>query len=220
MRLGRHIVAQLGFVLVACGGSTDAGDDANGGPGGDPPESSVVVPPCTQGIYYTGAPGPVDARVRETHSGLNGEFTDTCEDGDLIQYECETTTFTGPPSDPATWTSGTGNVVSKNIDCSGRCVDGACPNACPNVGDRVRCLSVASDGHTRWESITSGWTYECEVNPYNECSSMPGPGDTLDVAWSPPLILTSTDCVTDVYFAVGIGTEASCWYAPCTATAP
>jgi hypothetical protein len=35
-----------------------------------------------------------------------------------------------------------------------------------------------------------------------------------------PIILRSRDCVAEVGFSVGMGTEPSCWYHPCTSTPP
>jgi hypothetical protein len=216
MRFGWHTVAQLAFAVIGCCTSACSTD----GGGGASAQPSVLVPPC-QPVLLFSSPEIPDPHVRETHSGLNGEFTDTCENGDLVQYECETRTIAGPPTDPAYYTSVTGQVVSTNVDCGGRCTNGACPDTCPAEGDRLRCVSVAADGHTTLKSISSGWTYECDINSLAGCQTMPQPGDTVDVT-SKPANITSRECVadTDLGYSVGTGTQPSCWYHPCIPTPP
>jgi hypothetical protein len=53
--------------------------------------------------------------VRESFTGANGTFVDTCEEGNLIAYSCEYTTTMGPRSDPAIFYFATGNVTSKTV---------------------------------------------------------------------------------------------------------
>jgi hypothetical protein len=226
MRWAWHNVTHLGFAVLACGQSEDSRSSkeqnagGRGGAGGSSIEAPKVFPHCQQGILPVGKQLP-DPRVRETHSGLNGEFTDSCEDGDLVQYDCETTTITGPPSDPATWTAATGQVVGSKIDCDGRCVNGACPNVCPAEGDQLHCLSVGADGHATFESISSGLSYACGIDTIAACDAMPRPGDTVDVIWTQGnIVLTGKECVAELRFGVGVGTQGLCWYYPCRATAP
>ena len=223
MRFGWHSVAQLAFAVIGCGGAS-SGDSSGGSSGsssggGGAVVPTVVFPPCEAGILYSYSGPKEDPRVRETHSGSNGEFTDTCQNGELVQYACELMTTTGPPQDPVTWTSGTGRVVSRNIDCDGRCVNGACPNACPANGDRLLCLSVDADDRTTLESASSGWTYVCDISPAS-CETMPQPGETVDVTSTQELLLTGDECVAVLGFSVGTGVQPSCWYYPCTATPP
>jgi hypothetical protein len=196
------------------GGSAGNGGSAGSGSSAGAP---VVHPPCPQGVLFSAAPLP-DPRVRETHAGLNGSFTDTCENGDLVQYDCETSTITGPDNDPATYTSFSGQVVSKNVDCGGRCQDGACPNTCLAEGDTLRCLSVEADGHATFESLSGGFTYACDINSLVVCEAMPEPGATVTV-FTATRLSTGVECVNEVGFAVEVGTQGTCWYYPCIPTA-
>jgi hypothetical protein len=207
-----HIVAQTAFVL-ACGESVPtAGDDPTepvrhdcprGGPGFSPPHE---IP---------------KAHVKESYSGTNGVFIDTCQGGDLVQYGCEETSTEPNPFDPAIYTYTTGAVTSRNVDCGGRCIDGACPNVCPAVGDELRYLSVEADGRATLESISSGWTYACSLNPSGECLATPRPGDIVNVTGTQtPGLYTGDECAEEIGMSVGVGTEATCWYNPCVPSAP
>jgi hypothetical protein len=243
MRWAWHNMTHLAFALLACGSSegsqTAGGERSSGGSGGAGASAagtsgssgggigsasggsvggSVTHPPCPQDVTLSGKAVP-DPRVRETYSGLNGTFTDTCENGNLVQYECESSTGVGPDYDPVIYTSYSGEVVSTNVDCDGRCTNGACPNACPAPGDQLRCVSIDPGGVATFESLSSGWTYACTINAVGGCQTMPVSGNTVDVTTATSALATSRDCVADVGFSVGMGSEPSCWF-NCTSTAP
>jgi hypothetical protein len=123
MRSSWHRVTQVVFA-IACG----TGACSNDGTEEDPP----VTYKCPQGFLTQFSWGS-DWNVRERYTGHNGEFTDTCQNDILIQYECEVMTVDARPTD-GSYSSATGNVVSTNVDCRermfdgapGRCVRGAC----------------------------------------------------------------------------------------------
>jgi hypothetical protein len=189
------------------GGDESASDESSGG--------TPVPFECTPGILRYQQEGEGNAHVREIHSGENGSFVDQCEGGNLVQYECETGFFQGPPEDPAQWPMATGRVAPKTVDCGGRCGGGVCPNVCPK-GDSLTYVSVDTSGNAILEDPTSGWIYACELYGAAEghdCTAVQG-GDTVEVTQ-----VFKTSCAAEPFFYTGFDFKVHCAYT-CVPTPP
>jgi hypothetical protein len=144
-----------------------------------------------------------DFEVRHTVSGLNGTFTDICdENGDLVQYYCDIyrewdLNYLGGYQ--------TGDVVSGIMDCDGTCQDGVCTSLCPRIDDTARYLDIKDDAAVL-ENETMGHVYKCVlISDFNnddyDCLSDPAVGSTAvieSVGWSERL------CVGDRIFTFGV----------------
>lgn len=124
--------------------------------------------------------------VREILSGRNGTFEDSCEQGNLVEYECEYSTIQGPATDPGPFFMSTGNVKSTVVDCAGRCVDGACPRACPTLGDTLRYVSIdLATANATFEDTMNGRQYACEFYSQSvgyDCRASRQVGDEIAVS--------------------------------------
>jgi hypothetical protein len=80
----------------------------------------------------------------------------------LVQHECGGRYEMGPPSDPFNSWFGSGEVVSEEVDCGGRCRDGACPKVCPELGETLECVSVDVAGNAVFTQRAGGWSYACK----------------------------------------------------------
>jgi hypothetical protein len=164
------------------------------------------------------APTPV-LGTRETFSGTNGVFSDTCEGGDLVQYTCGVTWIMGPPSDPGPFPQGTGEVSSGTVDCDGRCVDGACPNVCPALDSTLRYVSADAEGNAVLEHTETGWSYACDLYGATvgfDCATAVQAGDVLSVAEVGP----ESACVGSARFTVRYDADNRCLYTDCVVTPP
>jgi hypothetical protein len=121
-----------------------------------------------------------DVRVQGTSKGVNGSFTDECENGALIEYYCQTLTVVDPSCLVSTSSNGggaadlaaprpipscevyTGQVVSTHVDCDGRCKDGTCNYWCPTVEHEVEYHDVSSD-RVELHNIDLDFVYDCRV---------------------------------------------------------
>jgi hypothetical protein len=212
----RHILAQIWCVALGCGGS---GDDME-------PESPVAPPvqrecpvfplgtPSIDGRQYE--PVPSNISVRETYRGENGEFTDYCIGGTLIQHACDVNHIEGPPGDPITWTSASGNVETLIVECFRPCRDGACPNVCPAIDEELRYLWIDTAGNARFESLATGNKYTCLLQSSAnsaDCTTAPKPDDVVNV-------ISTRDCFTGIDFSTGTGVAPECNYSSCTLVVP
>jgi len=89
-----------------------------------------------------------------TTVGVNGSFTDYCDDGgNLIEHYCEPLPCGVPPQADAipAGSSGigvpcqigqSGNVLELPVDCGGRCSDGACEQYCTDFGQTFTVTNV------------------------------------------------------------------------------
>jgi hypothetical protein len=155
----------------ATGGTYGAGGYGNGGAG-----NSAAV-----GGFETGgslcvdpdgsAPSPYGAyQTRSVTQGVNGSFTDSCdENGNLVEYMCEQTGC-GFPQGSNTGTAivlpclpaQSGKVVPIAVDCGGRCDKGACLQWCPSYGDSITVGSV-SGGQVVIKDAERAAVYTCTV---------------------------------------------------------
>ena len=104
----------------------------------------------------------VDPEAVGTVTGTNGTLTDTCdENGNLLEYECETTLMCDGVPNPACWNEYPGSVVPREIDCGGECVAGTCARDCPDIGDSVTFQAFETDGAATIEK--DGRLYQCEL---------------------------------------------------------
>jgi hypothetical protein len=120
-----------------------------------------------------------DVRVQGTSKGLNGSFTDQCEDGSLIEYYCEKVDVIDPNCLLSASPNGgdadlaaprpipscqvyTGQVVSTEVDCDGRCKDGTCNYWCPTVEHDVEYHEVGSDSAVLHNEALD-FVYDCRV---------------------------------------------------------
>jgi len=218
-------------------GGGGAGGAPPGGRGGGAGRSEIAGSDSTAGgtagavgeagaVGVAGAAGATDAspcpggaftsydRVfteRQTHSGENGTFTDRCEDGNLVEYLCESEFVA------AQGYINTGQVTSMASDCEGRCMDGACPNACPVDGDSIEILSIDSSGNGTFADTVSGWSYTCTLITEAEtgiCTALKA-GDVIEVHSTQP-----STCAGPVSIMFGWDSLPKCLYDPCLATAP
>jgi hypothetical protein len=137
--------------------------------------------------------------VKGATTGANGSFSDECDSaGNLVEYQCE---FGGDclrderdaAPVPATGGSGgtagicapvqTGNVVPLQVDCDGRCVNGACERYCADFGDGFSVVDVAPGELVTLES-DEGRLFDCaalvELNGF-QCTDEALAGSTLSV---------------------------------------
>jgi hypothetical protein len=120
-----------------------------------------------------------DVRVQGTSKGLNGSFTDQCENGSLIEYYCEKVDVIDPNCLLSASPNGgdadlaaprpipscqvyTGQVVSTEVDCDGRCKDGTCNYWCPTVEHDVEYHEVGSDSAVLHNEALD-FVYDCRV---------------------------------------------------------
>jgi hypothetical protein len=120
-----------------------------------------------------------DVRVQGTSKGLNGSFTDQCENGSLIEFYCEKVDVIDPncllsaspnggdadlaaPRPIPTCQVYTGQVVSTEVDCDGRCKDGTCNYWCPTVEHDVEYHEVGSDSAVLHNEALD-FVYDCRV---------------------------------------------------------
>jgi hypothetical protein len=208
MRVKWHTLAQTACFVLGCGSSEE--------PAVDPVRHDCPV-------FNSSVPGSsgshervkTDPLVRETYRGKNGEFTDECLGGNLVQYACESSSMVGPPGDPTVWVSASGEVESLLYACDGRCVNGACPNVCPAVSDKLRYLFAGTSA--RLESLDTGISYTCVLRAAAsgvDCMTTPQPGDVVNV------ISTGSFCVDSVEFWTGTGAAPECDYWNCKAVVP
>jgi hypothetical protein len=196
---------------AAQGGS--AGQAAAGEKSGGSAGVAGAATTCLTGVLF--APPPA-LGTRETFSGSNGVFTDSCENGNLVQRGCGVTYVTGPPGDPGPFPLGNGEVVSTNVDCGGRCVDGACPDVCPALGTTLEYVSVDAAGSAVLTQDDSGWSYTCEFYGSSggvDCATVPA-GSSVEVVED----ISEALCVGLVIITVGIDSENRCKYYQCVAT--
>jgi hypothetical protein len=108
----------------------------------------------------------LDPEVPGVVQGSNGTFADACDDdGNLIEYLCESRLLCGPGPNPACNSMNTGLVISELIDCSGHCSGAACAARCPNFGDRLVYRSFdPANGAATLENQTDQRSYECELS--------------------------------------------------------
>ena len=154
-----------GGVTGGTGGTTGGtgglltGGTGNVGPTCDDPDS--VVYGSTVYATQTTVTGSID-----------GAHTDTCDaDGNLVEYSCGVTCDPGiyyPPgiggnaAALACLPIPNGLVVATTIDCSGRCLDGACVSECPQTGDVIR---YESQNGSEWtlRNLTQEQDYVCTI---------------------------------------------------------
>jgi hypothetical protein len=107
----------------------------------------------------------LDPEVAGVVRGSNGTFADACDDdGNLIEFLCESQLICGPGPNPACTTMNTGLVISELIDCAGHCSGAACAARCPNFGDRLVYRSFdRATGAATLENQTDQRSYECEL---------------------------------------------------------
>jgi hypothetical protein len=151
--------------------------------------------------------------VRETFTGVNGSLTDQCVEGNLQQAECVIDYVMGPPLDPAIWPFSTGAVRSTNIDCDGRCVDGACPDVCPEPETMLEYVSVDEAGNAVLLQPDGQLSYSCELLGSSgelDCAAI-DPGTRLKVVGES----LEAECVGLVAFTTGTDGQNVCWYANC-----
>lgn len=190
---------------ASTGGRVDAGGSSAGGddnPGGDNQGGSGQAGASSGGAPSGGASkggvanggGPVagtgsggnatctdsdggDEKVRGTTKGTNGTFEDKCDDGDLIEYSCETMLVPRPCAAASMPSGGadlrpvppvdecevpTGKVIERRVDCGGRCDGGTCFAWCPTLTDEVLVerngANTAELTNQRTEDV-----YSCEI---------------------------------------------------------
>ncbi len=171
-----------------------AGAAAVGGvpPGGMGGGAGSVAVNCVD--PDVGMQGTAAWTVRATTTGENGSFTDTCdENGNLIEYLCETATCgfdtagavpaaggssdVGVPCQPIT----SRFVISTSVNCAGRCVEGACNWFCASQGDTLTVVEAPGD-HVTFED--GGTILDCkplvELGGF-ECLSPALLGHTMSV---------------------------------------
>jgi hypothetical protein len=150
------------------GGVTTGG--SNGATGGSKSTGGATACSETDGA---------DVRVQGTSKGLNGSFTDQCENGSLIEYYCEKVDVIDPNCLLSASPNGgdadlaaprpipscqvyTGQVVSTEVDCDGRCKDGTCNYWCPTVEHDVEYHEVGSDSAVLHNEALD-FVYDCRV---------------------------------------------------------
>jgi hypothetical protein len=197
-----------GMTQGGSAGQAAAGENSGGSAGVAGAETT-----CLTGVLFAPAPA---LGTRETYSGTNGVFTDSCENGNLLQQACGISYVMGPPGDPGPFPLGTGEVVSTNVDCGGRCVEGACPNVCPPLGSTVTYLSVEATGNAVLTQGDAGWTYACELYGASggvDCATVQA-RTSLEVVED----AGEAQCVGLVTITLGIDAEKRCKYYKCVAT--
>ena len=153
----------LASLVAACGGATTS---SLGDPGTD---AAVVDAPAAQALDCVADAGvtssdPGNPAVKDTLSGTNGVFTDSCDSqGNLVDYSCETRTVCGPGPNPDCSMFDTGRVVPESIDCSGHCMNGECDGRCPSIGQSYHFVAVGSAGAVTLGNDTDGRTYACTL---------------------------------------------------------
>jgi hypothetical protein len=172
----------------ASGGASTGGKASGGSPNGGSGTGGVTTGGsngATGGSKSTGGATAcsetdgADVRVQGTSKGLNGSFTDQCENGSLIEYYCEKVDVIDPNCLLSASPNGgdadlaaprpipscqvyTGQVVSTEVDCDGRCKDGTCNYWCPTVEHDVEYHEVGSDSAVLHNEALD-FVYDCRV---------------------------------------------------------
>jgi hypothetical protein len=199
---------------AGAGQGAGGGGAGQGSAGGGAAGAGGSVTTCPAGGPYF--PTTVLSGSRETFSGTNGVFSDVCENGDLVQYGCGVVYTMGPPGDPGPFPNSTGAVVSTNVDCDGRCVDGACPDVCPPLGTTLQYVSVDTAGNAVLTQGAGGFSYACEFFGSSgtlDCAAFQA-GDAVEVVEKSGESL----CVGQVTFTVGPDSDNRCKYYRCVVT--
>jgi len=217
---------------VALAGTTSAGASAEGGSGNAPSQGGSGNVPSQGGSGNVpaqgGAPvgvggGTAFCTVQTSSTSANanvidatqGHFEDHCDaNGDLVQYQCETTAMLDPNCvyyDPALPLSSsvvapncgyvyvpTGNVIEGVNACAGRCQDAACPDECPDYDEKVTYLAIdPSTGRAEFSFPRFNKTLDCELifdrdSDGYDCMLDPQPNREVDI---PSLGLSSLYCL-------------------------
>lgn len=171
----------------AQGGSEMGGGSGvgQGGAAGAPAGGSAGLAGAGLGGGGAGGMGCIDpdgndargdgSLVRSTAEGTNGSFTDSCdEDGNLVEYSCElgpcvsariAVPYAGRGGYPQGGSGGlptcqTGMVVSRTIECGGRCEEGTCFGWCAGQGAVFEVTDVTAE---RAAMTKDDYEYSCEV---------------------------------------------------------
>jgi hypothetical protein len=165
-------------------GATGGAGSGQGGAAGSPAGGSAGRAGAGQGGGDGGAMACSDpdatggrgdgSTKRSTTIGLNGSFTDACEGGNLVEHFCElgpcvSARIVPPVGGSAGFGQGgtagaancpTGNVVSRTIDCDGRCEDGTCFTWCAEQGSS---FEITGTSDTAVLMTKGAFQYACDV---------------------------------------------------------
>ena len=224
--IGWRISASMALVagVMACGssgtstlgdGGVDGGAGASGSSGGGAGGASGGGAGGVGGTTSTDCESAAEAKPADpgtpgTVSGVNGAFTDECTpDGNLVEYLCETMQECDQPPNPACTTVLTGEVVSREFDCNGGCVGGACEDRCPEFGDQLTYLSVDAQGNVELRNETDGRKYSCELAfDMGGCTGKMA-GETTIIS---ALGLRGEPCTGGEFGNIGTGEPQQCSY--------
>jgi hypothetical protein len=162
----------------ASGGAPNGGSATGGTPTGGS-NGATGGSKTTGGATACSETDGSDVRVQGTSKGVNGSFTDQCENGALIEYYCEKVSVVDPSCLLSSSQDGgaadlaaprpipscevyTGQVVSTHVDCDDRCKDGTCNYWCPTVEHEVEYHEVGSDS-AELHNNDLDFVYDCRV---------------------------------------------------------
>lgn len=199
------------------GGKSSVGGSAPGGTAGAGGATSCVDP--------DGA----DYKKRSTAKGSNGSFEDACDDGDLIEYVCETAFIPCVPmassgaadapgaalpaggrgiAPPPGCMGNTGRVIENRIACGGRCDAGTCFGWCPGSGDELTFEDVAG-AEVVIDNDTKNAAYRCEVTASTGNADCAEPGLEGETGAVDSLVSCSA---TIISFVARLAADATCTY--------
>lgn len=179
---------------------------------------------------FTDPSTPPGASEKGTATGTNGAFEDACdEDGNLLEYSCETQLGCGGGGNANGDSSGacaprpylTGNVWPMTIDCFGLCVDGACDVPCPEAGTTFTITSVDLFSTSYLlEASSVGVRYQCTRD--GACTApLPTDGEQLTVVSLPPRDSFQPDCrILSSNVSAPLVLSDGCNYLDCFAQGP
>lgn len=190
------------------GASSAASSSAGAGGASSSAPPSKVINCDTDSYDLDDVIGYGTADEKREYTGVNGTFVDHCVDGNLIDYACEILGGDFPTT--------TGEVIFDELDCSGRCQDGTCPDPCLR-GATLRYVSVSEDGIHVVTNVDNGWSYQCELISDDEFCGSLEPGAEMHVVFGPEF-----QCTSDVIGEIAVGSTpgtAQCYYENCVVLA-
>lgn len=209
----------LALALAACAGhAAPQGVVVGSSSATAPPDAAAPLPTlaCVDG-NPRGDWNPYERALVVQAS--DGSHADTCDDrGNLVSYQCELRNLDCPRGHSherhmvAPCYEQSGAVTREEIDCDGRCRDGACASRCPAAGDHLTVTSIAggvvftSDADPR--AIACTLAYDQPGDTF-DCAADRKVGDVFTVEG---LGLSTTTCTGGTWGAIS---DRQCTYSDC-----